>query len=655
MKKFIFTTACLALFASAFAQTQRLVLFEEFTQASCGPCASQNPAFNALIAQNETKTITIKYQTSWPGVDPMNIQTASEVATRVSYYGVTGVPYTRGDGTLEPTGPQAYAGAPFNVDQGLIDSLYAVPAPMSINISHTLSANLDTISITCTIVNVSGGAIAAGAAGSLKAHVVIVEEELNFPTPPGSNGEMDFYSVMRKMLPGDAGTTMSDNIPNGDTLVLTFTEALPSYIYDYSQIGVVAFVQDDNSQQVHQAAYSAPVAVTNIPDAGIASNTTTGGYCVNTVTPTFTLSNDGTTPITSATVGYTIDTGTAVTQNWTGNLAAGATASVAFPQITLTAGASYEFTGSVSNVNGGVDYNTLNDNALPFDVSIISAATTPSPREVTGFEHVALGSLPSNVILEDQTGRVYVVDQTVNTQLTQRLGGFTYSNSSIRWDFWTISQVGEVSSIISDKVDLTNGTNSVITFARAHAQYQTSADRLQVFVSDDCGANWTQVYDRAGADLATTSPQNSARFYPQAYNEWNLDTADISAFDGSSEVIIRFSGTSDYGNSLYVDDIKVNDVALVGIEESALEGELKLFPNPAKDQFNVTFELASTENVSIELYDYAGRVVYTNELGSLTAGAHSTTIRTAQFEKGVYLANIKIGDELITKRFSIVE
>jgi hypothetical protein len=33
-------------------QSQRFVMFEEFTNASCGPCASQNPAFDALLSAN---------------------------------------------------------------------------------------------------------------------------------------------------------------------------------------------------------------------------------------------------------------------------------------------------------------------------------------------------------------------------------------------------------------------------------------------------------------------------------------------------------------------------------------------------------------------------------------------------------------------------
>ncbi|MBP6870867.1 MAG: hypothetical protein KBC43_02560 [Bacteroidales bacterium] len=48
-------TIYLTLFAFSFlvfsvhSQSQRMVLIEEATNASCGPCASQNPAFDNLL------------------------------------------------------------------------------------------------------------------------------------------------------------------------------------------------------------------------------------------------------------------------------------------------------------------------------------------------------------------------------------------------------------------------------------------------------------------------------------------------------------------------------------------------------------------------------------------------------------------------------
>ena len=90
----------------AYAQvpkSQRMVLVEEFTQASCYSCALYNPALNTLLAANTSKVISLKYQTSWPGVDPMNAANPSDVAGRVSFYGwISGVPIVVKDGDLPP-------------------------------------------------------------------------------------------------------------------------------------------------------------------------------------------------------------------------------------------------------------------------------------------------------------------------------------------------------------------------------------------------------------------------------------------------------------------------------------------------------------------------------------------------------------------------
>ena len=139
----------LAVFASLMlnAQTvQRTVLVESFTQASCPPCAAQNPGFNALLANNVGKVAVIKYQTSWPGYDPMNEQNPDQVATRVSYYGVTGVPNVRIDGTTN-------AQTSGSVTQAMLNTAYAVPAPLQITLTHTLSADLSQITINCDITN----------------------------------------------------------------------------------------------------------------------------------------------------------------------------------------------------------------------------------------------------------------------------------------------------------------------------------------------------------------------------------------------------------------------------------------------------------------------------------------------------------------------
>src|SRR5437763_16692955 len=127
MKKILLLAACALFVTHAFPQTQRMVLSEEFTQASCPPCASANPTYNAMCDANPTKLIGLHYQVSWPGSDPMNAENAAQVATRVSYYGVTGVPDSKLDGV------DVY---PSSLTQAQIDAEYAVASPFTLTATH---------------------------------------------------------------------------------------------------------------------------------------------------------------------------------------------------------------------------------------------------------------------------------------------------------------------------------------------------------------------------------------------------------------------------------------------------------------------------------------------------------------------------------------
>ncbi len=225
MKK-SFTLISSLLFAfGSFAQSQRMVLSEEFTQASCGPCAAQNPGYNALLRNNQDKAISLKYQTSWPGSDPMNAQNPTDVQTRVDYYGVTGVPDVYVDGNVQSSV------APGNITQTIINNEFGVAAPYDIILSHYLNVAEDSIFITMTI------NCTQAVAGTLVAQVAIAENFIKFASAPGSNGEKEFeYNIMRKMLPDANGTSIANSWTSGQTQTLTFAEKIPAYVYDKKEI-----------------------------------------------------------------------------------------------------------------------------------------------------------------------------------------------------------------------------------------------------------------------------------------------------------------------------------------------------------------------------------------------------------------------------------
>lgn len=95
--------------------------------------------------------------------------------------------------------------------------------------------------------------------------------------------------------------------------------------------------------------------------------------CQNSFAPTLTLTNIGTTTLTSAVITYNIDGVNPQNYNWNGSLANGASTVITLPTLTTTSGA-HTFNTSISTVNGVADQNGANNTkSANFTVSIYSS------------------------------------------------------------------------------------------------------------------------------------------------------------------------------------------------------------------------------------------------------------------------------------------
>lgn len=221
--------------ATLFGQAKKYVIFEHFTQASCAPCAQQNPFMQATLDANVGRVHHIAYHTSWPGVDPMNTYNASQVADRVSFYGVSGVPDVVGCGNK-------YRGSPSGVTQTLVDNLASDPAPVRIILTESSNGTMRTVKVKVYTVATVG-------TGTYKIRVAVLEKLVDYATPPGSNGEKNFPDVFRKMLPNSSGETYTP-APVGDSVTFTYTYNLDLAVWDTTQIYTCAFIQKDGTKEI---------------------------------------------------------------------------------------------------------------------------------------------------------------------------------------------------------------------------------------------------------------------------------------------------------------------------------------------------------------------------------------------------------------------
>jgi hypothetical protein len=82
-------------------------------------------------------------------------------------------------------------------------------------------------------------------------HTVVTETNIEYETPPGSNGETKFYDVMRKMLPSNQGESLASINQVG---IYNFQWQLTlnsSWIQD--NINTVVFIQNTNTKEIYQA------------------------------------------------------------------------------------------------------------------------------------------------------------------------------------------------------------------------------------------------------------------------------------------------------------------------------------------------------------------------------------------------------------------
>ena len=638
--KNIVSTLLVCLFSVAAFGQNRLVLVEHFTQASCGPCASQNPALKTLLDANATKVVALKYQTSWPGVDPMNAANPTEAAARVQYYGVTGVPNSVMDGS----GP----GSPGTiVTTTTINNRYNTAAPLNLSASHQWTAGYDSIQIGVYVANAGTATVASGAAGSLKLHVAVIEEDINYPSAPGSNGETVFYQVMRKMVPDASGTTMADSWTAGQTQMFVFKVAAPSYLANLNKVAVVAFIQDNSNKSVLNAARTSVQTIAGLPDIGLnAFTAATPGLCNGTTTPMVTIKNEGSLAITSASVAYAINGGTPVTQNWTGSLSAGATAVVSFPQVTLPAGTN-SLVATVSSPNGTGDVNGMNNMSAPLIAAVLNNTPTPAPYS-EGMESTSFNSIPAGHVLLYNTATkplVTVVSKAQVNGLPQELGGYGQSTKSLMVDFFTM-QSGAQASIITPKVSGITA-NHKLYFNHAYASYAGEADGLKVFVSSNCGTTWTNVFDKSGTALATAA-NSTSRFFPQP-TQWYPNTISLSQYAGQ-ELIVKFECNSAYGNNLWLDNFWINTAALG--EEEIQAAQAKLYPNPARDAVKVSLQVSEAGEALVEVINLNGQTVIA-QTASVEAGMQSIDLQVGDLANGVYTVKIALNDRVETLRFTV--
>ena len=637
MKKILLLAFTIFSFTSIFAQSQRMVLVEEFTQASCPPCEQTTPALNNLMNANATKVVQIRYHTSWPGFDPMHLDNPAEVGERVSYYGVTGVPNLLLDGVD--------TGTPGTATQAQVDAAYAEPSPVDISLSHTLSDDLSTANVTIEITNTGAEAYSMA---TNRLRVALIEEEISWDTPPGSTSLTVFEAVMKRFITGTAGMMLPE-IAAGETWTNTWENVeIPGRIYDYNKLGVVAFIQDDATKSVAQSAHSEPLELTGYPNLNLVNAAQTGGsLCDYDFEGSVLVTNAGDAAADAFTVDFVINGQIIESYESTSALAAGASEVVNFAQITLPEGNSVF--GYIVTVPQG-DLSTSDNTSAAELVSKVGAEVASIEREFENDELFA--SVSQTFVDRPNLARVFIVANADVMLTNSPVGGYAESSNAMVVNFyqWDPTQFQPEGSMTFQNPVMVPDNGAEMSFDYAFTTWGGSNDRMLIEVSTDCGETFTSIFNKAGSDLATAPEVNANQgwFVPTA-DDWVTVNLDLNDYAGES-ILIRFRVISAWGDMMYIDNIAIKGVT--AINELDENESLEVYPNPAADFANIELVANNASNVQLRVIDMLGQTVKIESLGTVS-GKTNYALDVSDIPNGNYLIFMNVDGKDVVKRLSI--
>ncbi|NOQ27543.1 MAG: T9SS type A sorting domain-containing protein [Bacteroidales bacterium] len=652
---------------------QRLVLIEHFTNASCGPCVSQNPILDALINEpgNLEKVSHLAYHTSWPGIDPMytfNLDKGQGNA-RVSYYSVSGVPNAL-------VGGNKFQGSPVNVTTEMIVAEYERPGLFDINIEPAFVSD-SKIKVELDITS-----LAEFKEGTLKAHVVLVQD-MEYESTPGTlvNGEKSFPDVMRYMISGLEGVDIG--LPKyGDVFSTILSQELDiAVIKDFE---IIVFIQDDNNKNILMATS----VVANITPPFVSISPFDGEKDIILDTDIFITFQESVRLIDNTEI---VDPTSLIT--FKKNNASGEdvsfTASIneEKTEIEITPDNVLDITQDyyVALSNSVEDYNDL---AIEEQSAIFTTMSIPTVE--FSIENGAIDIVEDSILITFSEPLRLINNDPITepaSLITIKLDNSSGENVSftarVNEDNTMISVVPDtyldpqqtyyinIGALVENRFDYAiEETNiSFTTGEYPSVEIYTFPDNEAVNVSRDGDIRITfsmevrllnddpitdpsslvslKKNDQSGEDVPFTASINSIN---------KSITIDPDAALGAEQVYcvsIEVLVENKYNMAIEDTSITFTTGVLSGIHENEISIDLKIYPNPFKDELNLSYFSDETGKSVIEIYNQTGMLVKTQTQESYI-GKQLIEINTEDMSNGIYFLNLKINNSRISKKIVLL-
>ncbi|OYU95215.1 MAG: hypothetical protein CFE21_13000 [Bacteroidetes bacterium B1(2017)] len=254
--------------------------------------------------------------------------------------------------------------------------------------------------------------------------------------------------------------------------------------------------------------------------------------------------------------------------------------------------------------------------------------------------------------------------------------GISYNqNASMKYPqdpFNQKASVGSISSLISPSFNFSGVTNGYFSFNYATAQSTLPAnvgggrtqEELKVYTSVDCGKTWIlrdSYTDATTPNISTIGTGTSAtlasavNFIPADQSKWRTVTLSGAKVPNNANVRFKIDFKYAGGNNFYLDNVHLG--LTTGLNQASLADaiQFKAQPNPFNVSTTLSYNLVSSEQVEIKLFDILGKEIATVFSGVQTAGAQNQMIEknSLNLHSGIYLVNLKVGNSSLTHKIIV--
>lgn len=681
MKKLTILLAAMGLTYGAGAQCPKFVLMEQFTQASCGPCAAQNPGYkNTILTPNPIKVHHIGFHTSWPGVDPMYNFNTGGSQQRVTFYNVTGVPFVAMLGNQKQGSPSSFI-------QKDVDNAWAAGSPMKIQVTEVDNGNNRDVSVSIKSIGVPPS-------GSYTLYVAVVERNVNYTSPPGNNGETYFPNVFRVMATG--GTTPNNangvavTLPSqGNAITMGPYNYLESVaIFNATELGTVAWIQNNTTKEVIQCAAS-----WDPPVNAVMTSATNDVFNLAANAPhtfNFTSGNSGNA---SETFTYTLSNN--APGNWSSGFTVNSTPYTTTGTVTVPANTVYPTTITVTpGATPGVARYTLtmqsttNPSAPPMItyVYVISGVTDLIVNNTSGFGDPSITGDPSNFQAQYTAGLTFancttygITDVNVlQKAVTQgQMGIVKNLYMNMAWSFPSLTDglVASLSSFLNVSGHCMFICGQDIAWETMDPASTYDTPQTQAFFTNYMNAAYVAdgptapvpmtanvsdaIFGTQGSNALTSATYGSSFFFPDYINAAGLgqviyyyngntsNKAGVRSTNGTYKVVYLAPGIEQMSTVSSKNTIlKLSYDWFNGLTSTEQFDQAMLdlsmgqnYPNPSTVMTTIPV-LNLEKDVTLQVVDLAGRMVYQQ---FVPKGTENISVNTSTLEAGMYMYRLVDG------------